>query len=432
VSLLDTQLPAGWAWEAVSTRYRITKKPKERSYSDFETIPFVPMEAVPANGSESVRFELRRPMDIASGTYFEKGDVLLSKITPSFENGKQGLANNIPAPFGIASTEIIPLQATTPEANNRFLFFYLLHPEVRAALTGKMEGSTGRQRVPENVVSEFLAPMPPRTEQEKIAAVLWKIQHAIGIEDKLIATARELKLSSMHRLLTHGLRREPQKQTEIGPLPESWNVAPLEQLREFLQYGTSTKCDYTKKGNPVLRIPNLIGGKVDCADLKWCELREKEVESLLLEMGDVLFIRTNGVRVRVGTCAVYRGQPENALFASYLIRARLKTDDLNPDFFQYFSATSVGTSMLGGRSSPAADGKFNINTKTIDSILVPLPKMDEQREIVKHLQTVDRKISIHERKRATLRELFKTLLHQLMTGEIRVADLDIDLSQMQS
>ncbi|MGD0251522.1 MAG: restriction endonuclease subunit S, partial [Verrucomicrobiota bacterium] len=172
MTFFETALPAGWAWETISTRYRITKKTKERVYSDFETIPFVAMESVPLNGREAVRYELRRPTDIASGTYFEKGDVLLSKITPSFENGKQGLGDNIPAPFGVASTEIIPLQAITPEANHRFLFFYLLHPEVRAALVGKMEGSTGRQRVPEHAVRDVLIPMPPKTEQEKVAAVL--------------------------------------------------------------------------------------------------------------------------------------------------------------------------------------------------------------------------------------------------------------------
>jgi type I restriction enzyme S subunit len=206
----------------------------------------------------------------------------------------------------------------------------------------------------------------------------------------------------------------------------------LEVLREFLQYGTSAKCDYPKQGNPVVRIPNVMDGQVRCDDLKWCEFSAKEIESLVLESGDVLFIRTNGVRERVGTCAVYRGQPERALFASYLIRARLKTDELNPDFFQYFTATAVGTSLLGGRASPAADGKFNVNTTTIDSILVPLPKPDEQREIVGILQTIDRKISVHERKRATLQELFQTMLHQLMTAQLRVHTLALDVSEVQA
>ena len=58
-------------------------------------------------------------------------------------------------------------------------------------------------------------------------------------------------------------------------------------------------------------------------------------------------------------------------------------------------------------------------------ILIPKPNWDEQREIVAILDALDRKIDLHRRKRVVLEELFKTLLHKLMTGEIRVADLDL-------
>ena len=76
---------------------------------------------------------------------------------------------------------------------------------------------------------------------------------------------------------------------------------------------------------------------------------------------------------------------------------------------------------------------IEFNTKTIDAVLVPVPPSaarNEQDEIVAVLKTIDRKISIHERKRATLQELFKTLLHKLMTGQIRIDKLDIDTSEV--
>lgn len=280
------------------------------------------------------------------------------------------------------------------------------------------------------VLKEQTFPKPPRPEQEKIAALLLQAQRAIEAEENLITNARELKQSAMDHLFTRGLRSESQKESDIGPLPQSWKLRPLEELREFLQYGTSVKCDYHGKGRPVLRIPNLVDGDVRTTDLKWCELTEREVTSLQLEHGDLLFIRTNAVRERVGTTAVYRGDPKGALFASYLIRARLKQSDIEPDFYQYFSMTAAGVAQLSGRSSPAADGKFNINTKTIDSVCVPLPSLDEQRKIISILQTIDRKMSVHQRKRATLQELFNTLLNELMTGEIPVDKLDIDTSEV--
>ena len=313
-------------------------------------------------------------------------------------------------------------------ANQKYLEYFLSQVDYADYQDRAVKGNTLNQEK----IDRIAVVEPPKPEQEKIAVVMWKIQRAMEAEAKLVATTRELKHSAMCQLFTHGLRNERQKETEIGPIPKGWDVRPLEQLRDFLQYGTSAKCEYTRKGHPVIRIPNVMDGKVSGDDLKWCELSEKEIESLVLEPGDVLFIRTNGVRERVGTCAVYRGQPERALFASYLIRARLKTDELDPSFFQYFTATTAGLAQLGGQASPAADGKFNVNTKTIDSVLVPLPELDEQKEIVAILQTLDRKISIHERKRAALSDLFQTLLHQLMTAQIRVDKLDIDTSEVKT
>ena len=260
--------------------------------------------------------------------------------------------------------------------------------------------------------------------------MLWKIQTAVKIEDAIVRNARDLKKSLLRRLFTHGLRGEPLKETEIGPLPESWNVQPLSEVRDFLQYGTSQRCELSVKGFPVLRIPNVVRGKIDTSEIKYADMAAKAAENLRLSRGDLLFVRTNGQREYVGRCAVYKGEPPNALFASYLIRARLFTDRVNPDFMQAYTMTDAGKSFLSGRSHGAADGKFNINTQTIDSTLVPVPSPHEQREIADILQTVDRKIDIHESKKRSLQDLFKTTLHKLMTAQIRVNDLDIDASEV--
>jgi type I restriction enzyme S subunit len=164
---------------------------------------------------------------------------------------------------------------------------------------------------------------------------------------------------------------------------------------------------------------------VNPADLKYCDLPEEEAAKYMLENGDLLFIRTNGVLDRLGSCAVFRGEPAGALFASYLIRARPKSN-VEPRFAAYFYGSERGTSLVAGSATPAADGKYNLNTGTIDSLPLPLPKTrEEQQEIVAVLDAIDRKIDLHQRKNAVLEELFKSLLHKLMTGEVHVADLDL-------
>lgn len=425
MTFFETKMPAGWSWETISTRYRITKKPKGRIYSDFKTIPFVPMEAVPLNGREAVRFELRRPTDIASGTYFEKGDVLLSKITPSFENGKQGLGDNIPAPFGVASTEIIPLQAINPEANHRFLFFYLLHPEVRAALVGKMEGSTGRQRVPEHAVRDFPIPMPPKPEQEKIAAVLWKVQHAIEVEEKLAATARELKQSAMRQLFTHGLRGELQSETDDGRMPKSWVMEPIRANAKLIAGSTPSRS--VKEHWTGGTIPWVKTGEVD-----YCVINntEEKITSAGLENSAAKILPKGALLVAMYGQGITRGKVAilgiDAATNQACAGIIPTTDKLNPLFLYYYLTFSYERL----RSFSHGAQQQNLNKDLVGSFKVPQADPDEQKEIANILQTIDRKISVHERKRAALSDLFQTLLNQLMTAQIRVDKLDIDTSEV--
>ena len=87
------------------------------------------MAAIPRGGAYTPDYALKAPIKIKSGTYFERGDILVAKITPSFENGKQALTTTLPTPYGFATTEVIPLRPLKEAHDRRLLFFYLLHPE---------------------------------------------------------------------------------------------------------------------------------------------------------------------------------------------------------------------------------------------------------------------------------------------------------------
>ena len=268
--------------------------------------------------------------------------------------------------------------------------------------------------------------IPPLQEQRSIARALRQIDDALSVQDEQLQTGLALKRAAMHTLFTCGLRGEAQKETEIGPVPESWKLVNFASVRENLQYGTSVRCTYDVSERPVLRIPNIEPQRVTADDLKYCTLTGNDAAKYQLEDGDLVFIRTNGVLDRLGSCAVYNGYPANALFASYLIRARVKPDYVVPHFAASFFGSEMGTSIVAGRAISASDGKFNLNTAAIDSLLLPLPPtLSEQREIVAVLDAIGRKIDLHRRKRAVLEELFKALLHKLMTGEVRVGDLGL-------
>ena len=356
--------------------------------------------------------------DMRSNTSaFEPGDVLYGKLRPYLD---KAVLTEEP---GVCTTELLVLRAQAG-VDPRFLAAVVHSPRF---LEHSVAGTTGVQhpRTSWAHIREFEVPAFTLDGQRQVAGILWLVHEAISRTEELVEEAQALKRAAMQMLFTRGLRGEAQKETEIGPVPESWEVTNLGSVRDQLQYGTSVKCTYNSSKYPVVRIPNIEPQKINLDDLKYCELSDEQAERFRLENGDLLFIRTNGVLDRLGSCAIYSGKPADALFASYLIRARLKQDYITPEFASYFLGSDFGTALVAGRATPASDGKYNLNTAAIDSLQLPLPSLEEQHEIAAILDAIDRKIDLHRRKRAVLEELFKALLHKLMTREIRAGELGL-------
>lgn len=342
---------------------------------------------------------------------------------PGIILGRKGTVGAV----NLSSTPFCPIDTTyfiTSEDTKLsldFLFYLLLHLDLSRLVSDVVPGLnrdlaySQQCRIPEN-----------EKEQGKIVKVLSLVQKAIRQQEELITTTTELKTATMQKLFTEGTRGEPQKMTEIGLIPESWNVVKLADVAQSFQYGTSVKCDYDIQGQPVLRIPNVIGGYIDTTDIKYGQPKPNEIEPLKLLRGDLLFVRTNGTKENSGRCSMYRDELENdCYFASYLIRVRLEQDQLVPAFLDEYTRTETGTSFLSGQAIRTADGKFNINSGTLQRMLVPVPSTDEQLKIAEILSNIDAKFDIFLLKMEKLQDLFQTLLHHLMTAQIRVDDLDL-------
>ena len=418
------ELPSNWKIQPLNEVCQFTKKPRGLKLQ--ENIPFFPMEVIPQDGIYAQTSIYKKSNKLGSGTFVNRGDVVVAKITPSFENGKQAIID-ITEPHAYATTEVIPFTEIDGVSHKFFLFYVLKHPRIRAYLAGQMEGSTGRQRLSKDVLGKYSFPVPSLKEQKIIAGVLSLVQNAIAQQEKAIALTTELKKALMQKLFTEGTRNEPQKQTEIGLIPESWEISKLEQVAESFQYGTSVKCDYEIEGKPVLRIPNVVGGYINTCDLKYGKPKKNEIDTHKLINGDLLFVRTNGTKANSGRCSLYRGELGNdCYFASYLIRVRVDRDKLFPAFLDQYSRTAIGTSFLSGQAIRTADGKFNINTGTLKRMIVPKPDTEQQVEIANVASYLNDKANNFLLLKEKYNELFQTLLHQLMTAKIRVSELNLD------
>lgn len=186
--------------------------------------------------------------------------------------------------------------------------------------------------------------------------------------------------SSRHRTIVSKIK-------EVEPsfdLPESWAWTNLGLLSSDLRYGTSKKCDRDDKMVPVLRIPNVSGGRVDLNDMKFGPLDPKEVADLRLRANDLLIIRSNGSLDIVGSFAVVPELEGDFAFAGYLVRVRIDPAFVDPRYVWYVSRSRFLRDQIEGPIRHGV-GLKNVNSTELASLQFPIPPREEQERIVDKL-----------------------------------------------
>ena len=348
------------------------------------------------------------------------GDILICK--DGAKTGKTALVKYLPYQYCAVNEHVFIVRSkNTNQLINQFLFFFIYsrygQTQIRDAFHGLIGGITQRE------LFNLLIPLPPLSEQRKIVRVLDKIQQAIDLQDRIIEQAKRLKKSLMQKLLTEGLYGEEQKETEIGLIPKSWKVVRLgdDEILKETQYGLSARGK--KEGKyPILRMNNLVEGLISIDDLQFVDLDKKTFRKFKLEKGDILFNRTNSFEL-VGKTSIFCLNGD-FVFASYLIRLKLNSEVINPFFLNFYFNWDITKVRLRGLASRGVS-QANISATKLKSFLIPLPPLEEQKQIAHILSTVDKKIEVEQKRKQVLKALFKTMLHKLMSGEIRLKEVEI-------
>ena len=180
---------------------------------------------------------------------FQPGDVLYGKLRPYLD--KAVLAEEA----GVCTTELLVLRAKENVAP-RFLAAVVHSPRF---VNYAIAGTTGVQhpRTSWAHAREFEVPAFTFGEQQRIADVLWLVHEAIGLSEALVEEGQALKRAAMQTLFTHGLRGEAQKQTEIGPVPASWEPTTVVSIAAVkggkrMPKGISLTSEAT--GQPYIRV----------------------------------------------------------------------------------------------------------------------------------------------------------------------------------
>ena len=373
-------------------------------------VSFVPMAAVTEVTGEITIEEIRQYADVVKGfTPFKSDDIIVAKITPCFQNGKIAYAK-LSRPYGFGSTEFHVIRADTKRLLPRYVFHFLRQDYIRVAGERRMTGSAGQRRVPLDYLASLELPLPPLSEQKRIAEILDGAEALRSKRRAALALLDELTQSIFLDMFGDPSQRIASGRIEFGSVVD-----------EF-RYGTSNKSG--SNGFPALRIPNVIGASIDLTDLKLVQVDDAEFSRLRLLHGDLLFVRTNGNPDNVGRCAVFEENliadsgcdPKEFIYASYLIRARLKSSVM-PVFIRELMLTFEGRKNARAAAKTSA-GQYNINTQGLGSLPIFVPPIDLQRIFVDRVQVVNGLKAVLVKSQSELDQLFASLQHRAFRGEL--------------
>ena len=300
--------------------------------------------------------------------------------------------------------------------------FYVLKGSLAESLSKVVSGST-MPYIRKGDLERFPIPLPPLPEQKKIAHILSTVQRAIEAQERIIQTTTELKKTLMHKLFTEGLRNEPQKQTEIGPVPESWEVVELETTGDVI-YGiqAAVASNLAPVGTPILTNKNItLDGGFDLEKLNYFELTSKRHIATILQKGDLLFNWRSGSKYHVGKTACFDLDGE-WVHSSFILRIR-PDQKINGRYLFYYFNHLRETEFFVKLQTYAINAKFN--KSAVNALPTVVPSRDEQDEIANILDSAQRKIDFVKQRHRALQDLFRTLLHELMTANTRVNSLSL-------
>ena len=335
--------------------------------------------------------KISKPLDILISVRAPVGDVNI---------------NNIEACIGRGLGAI----RATSSSNYKYLYYAI--QKYNNQLKKASQGSTF-EAINSNDLKGLKLPIPHIDEQEKIALILSNVDEQIDNVDALIEKNKELKKGLMQTLLTKGIGHTKFKTTEIGEIPEEWEVKKIIDIATTTSGGTPSRAkkEYYENGiYPWVKTGELYNKYISETEEYITEDALKKSSAKLVQEGAVIIAMYGAT---IGKLSIAkRSVTTNQACCSIICN-----DNICYNEYLYYRLDFEKENII---NLGAGGAQPNISQDIIKSYKLAIPSIVEQQRIALILSEIDEKIDEYENKKQQLEEIKKGLMQQLLTGKIRV------------
>ena len=339
-----------------------------------------------------------------------------------------------PASFASYLVRLIPDQSKLiPEYLNIWLNF----PSTQLLIRRYATPGVHQVNINPTNLRKVLIPLPKEvSEQRRIVEIFGSIDSTIAHTSSLIAKLKQMKAGLLHDLLTRGLDENGElrdaiahpelfKDSPLGQIPKNWSVSSVGEGIVKIEQGWSPDCESisTPIGEwGVLKTTAVVWeGYQDCENKRLPSHLQPD-PNYQVKVGDVLMTRA-GPNSRVGVVALVDNTQGKLMLSDKLYRL-VPGENIDPEFLVYALSSSGTQNYLSRRKTGLAESQTNISQDIVRTLLIPLPPLEEQEQITSVLEKYNTCIRTEEAYRDKLKLQKKGLMHDLLTGKVRVKDAD--------
>jgi len=406
---MSDTLPAGWRSEPLGAlcekKGEYGANVPKRAF-DPELPRYIRITDINDDGTLNFRDPASITEEDAAPYLLRTGDVLIARSGATV--GKAYLHNNSHGRFAYAGY-LLRFRPYT----DRLLPEYLnhsLHSSWYAAWVRDTQRAQAQPNINAQEYARLPIPLPPVPEQRKIAAILSAVNEVIAKTDAVIESLQILKKAMMQELLTRGLpgRHTKFKQTELGEIPEEWTLTTPGAVARFSGGHGFRPPEWSSSGLPIIRIQNLNGS----TDFNYFDGAPEP--EWIVEPGELLFAWAGSVGASFGPC-VWPG-PRGVL-NQHIYRV---SPGPNADLHYIYYLLKLITAEVERRAHGFKHTLVHLRKAELTDRPIPVPPLQEQREIVENLVAVEKRAYAEQIVLAAHIAVKAALMSVLLTGELRV------------